>query len=73
MQERINADVRALPWELYFFEDGGWVLLDSFETEQEAIACRDALHARSKLPRDHYALIGPDDVIMPLEPASVRR
>ena len=73
MQERINADVRARPWEVYFFEDGGWVLLDSFEAEHDAIAYRDALHARSKLPRDYYALIGPDDSAMPLEPASVRQ
>lgn len=73
MQEKLNADVRALPWEVYFFEDGGWVLLESFQAEQEAVAYRDGLCEQSDLPRDYFALIGPDDLAMPLEPGSVRR
>jgi len=72
MQERIRADVRARPWEVYFFEEGGWVLLESFETEHDAVAYRDGLCERGGLPADYYALIGPDDTIMPLEPVSVR-
>jgi hypothetical protein len=73
MQERMNADLRALPWEVYFFEDGGWVLLESFEAEHDAVAYRDALRDRSEFPDDYYTLIGPNDSVMPLEPPSVRQ
>lgn len=73
MQERMNGDLRAMPWEVYFFEDGGWVLLESFAAEHDAVAYRDALCDGSGLPDDYYALIGPHDSVMPLEPGSVRR
>jgi hypothetical protein len=73
MQERMNAGVHALPWEVYFFEDGGWVLLESFDAKHDAVAYRDTLCERSKLPPDYYALIGPDDKTMPLAPASARQ
>jgi hypothetical protein len=73
MQERINSGSRSLPWEVYFFEEGAWALLESFETEHEAAAYRDALCERSQLPVDYYALMGPNDSVMPLEPVSVRQ
>jgi len=73
MQERINSGPRALPWEVYFFEEGVWVLLESFETEHDAVAYRDGLCERSGLPADYYALKGENDSAMPLEPASVRQ
>lgn len=72
MQERLNADVRALPWEVYFFEDGGWVLLEAFEAEQDAVAYRDGLGERSGLPAGYYALIGPEDEVMPAGPGAVQ-
>lgn len=73
MQERLNSDLRTLPWEVYLFEDGGWVLLESFEAEQDAVAHRDALCERSGFPHDYYAVVGPEDSVMPLEPASFRQ
>src|SRR5688500_17034690 len=73
MQERLHADLRALPWEVYFFEDGGWVLLESFGAEHDAVAYRDALCEPSELSGDYYALIGPNDSVMPLGPASFRQ
>jgi hypothetical protein len=72
MQERINADLSALPWKVWFFEDGGWVPLESFEAEHAAVAYRDALCERNGFPQDYYAVIGPNDSVMPLEPASFR-
>lgn len=73
MQERLNADLRALPWEVYFFEDGGWVLLESFYAERDAVAYREGLCSSSGFPPDYYALIAPNDSVMPLEPAPIRQ
>jgi len=73
MQERLNADLRALPWEVYFFEDGGWVLLESFYAEHDAVAYREGLCGSSGFSPDYYALIGPNDSVMPLEPAPIRQ
>jgi hypothetical protein len=73
MQERINSGLCPLPWEVYFFEEGAWVLLDSFETEHDAVVYRNGLCERSGLPEDYYALMGPNDSVMPLEPASARQ
>jgi hypothetical protein len=73
MRERIISGPRALPWEIYFFEDGVWVLLESFESEHDAAAYRDGLCERSGLPGDYYAFMGENDSVMPLEPASFRQ
>lgn len=73
MQEKLSADSRASPWELYFFEEGGWILIGSFGSENEA---RESLHAhlgRSEVPQDYFALIGPEDKVMPLAPATYGR
>lgn len=70
MQEQRNADSRATPWELYFFEEGGWVLLNSFESEGDARETLSALLDRSEVTPDYFALIGPEDKVMPPAPAS---
>lgn len=70
MQEKRNADSRATPWELYFFEEGVWVLIDSFGSENDARESLAALGARSTVPQDYYALVGPEDKVMPLPPRS---
>lgn len=73
MQEKLNNELRAFPWEVYFFEEGVWSPLQAFDSEHEARHYYDALVGESNLPRDFYALIGPDDKVMPLEPASYRQ
>lgn len=70
MQEKRDTDSRATPWTLYFFEEGGWVLIESFGSEEEARASTDALRARSEVPPDYFALVGPEDKVMPLAPTS---
>jgi hypothetical protein len=73
MQEKLDTDSRASPWEVYFYEEGGWVLLEAFGSENDARVFLGETLGRSGLPEDYYALVGPEDKVMPLAPASARQ
>jgi hypothetical protein len=73
MQEKLNDELRVFPWEVYFFEEGAWSRLQAFDNEDDARLYYNDVTSKSTLPKDFYALIGPGDKVMPMEPASYRQ